>query len=73
MPPARPRAVRDYSSKFKLTPVRMSHEPGVQVKTVAAAPEIHAFTLSKWRKDARQGPKPCRLLAQVGNVENRGR
>jgi transposase len=47
--------VRKYSDEFKLTAVRMSQQPGIQVKTVAAALEIHPFMLSKWRKDARDG------------------
>ena len=55
MPRARPRALRKYSDEFKLTAVRMSHQPGILVKTVAAALEIHPFMLSKWRKDVREG------------------
>ena len=55
MPRSGPRAVRKYSDEFKLTAVRLSQQRGVQVKTVAAALEIHPFMLSKWRKDARDG------------------
>ena len=33
----------------------MSQQPGIQVKTVAAALELHPFVLSKWRKDVREG------------------
>ena len=55
MPRARPRAVQNYSDEFKPTAVRLSQRPGVQVKTVAVALEIHPFMLSKWRKDARDG------------------
>ena len=55
MPRSGPRAVRKYSDEFKLTAVRLSQQPGLQVKTVAAALEIHPFMLSKWRKDARDG------------------
>jgi transposase len=50
-----PRSVRRYSEQFKLTAVRLSQQPGIQVKTVAAALAIHPFMLSKWRKDARDG------------------
>jgi transposase len=50
-----PRTVRRYSAEFKLTAVRLSDQPGIQVKTVAAALAIHPFMLSKWRKDAREG------------------
>ena len=36
MPRSGPRAVRKYSDEFKLTAVRLSQQPGLQVKTVAA-------------------------------------
>src|SRR5919201_892165 len=55
MPRSGPRTVRRYSDEFKLTAVRLSQQPGIQVKTVAAALAIHPFMLSKWRKDARDG------------------
>ena len=55
MPRSGPRTVRRYSEEFKLTAVRLSEQPGIQVKTVAAALAIHPFMLSKWRKDARDG------------------
>ena len=55
MPRSGARAVRKYSDEFKLTAVRRSQQRGVQVKTVAAALEIHPFLLSKWRKDVRDG------------------
>ena len=43
MPRSGPRAVRKYSDEFKLTAVRLSQQPGLQVKTVAAALEIYPF------------------------------
>jgi len=55
MPRAGPRKVHRYTDEFKLTAVRLSQQPGVQVQTVAAALEIHPFMLSKWRKAARDG------------------
>jgi transposase len=55
MPRSGPRTVRRYSDEFKLTAVRLSQQPGIQVKSVAAALAIHPFMLSKWRKDAREG------------------
>jgi transposase len=55
MPRSGPRTVRRYSDEFKLTAVRLSQQPGIHVKTVAAALEIHPFMLSKWRKDVRDG------------------
>jgi transposase len=75
-----PRSVRRYSEEFKLTAVRLSHQPGIQVKTVAAALAIHPFMLSKWRTEAREGrlrgrarqaprPGPARELARLQQLE----
>ena len=44
-----------YSLEFKLTAVRLSQQPGIQVQAVAAALDIHPFMLSKWRKEVRLG------------------
>ena len=52
---AGPRKVRAYSREFKLTAVRLSQQPGIQVQAVAAALDIHPFMLSKWRKQVREG------------------
>jgi len=52
---AGPRKVRAYSREFKLTAVRLSQQPGLQVQAVAAALDIHPFMLSKWRKQVRDG------------------
>lgn len=80
MPRSGPRTVRSYSDEFKLTAVRLSQQSGIQVKTVAAALEIHPFMLSKWRKDVREGllrgkarkgppPGPAREIAQLQVLE----
>ena len=80
MPRSGPRAVRKYSDEFKLTAVRLSKQPGMLVKTVATALEIHPFMLSKWRKDVRDGlirgrapkappPGPAREIAQLQALE----
>ena len=50
-----PRSVRKYSDEFKLTAVRLSHRPGIQVRTVATSLAIHPVMLSRWRTDARDG------------------
>src|SRR4051794_21867096 len=82
MPRAGPRTVRKYSDEFKLTAVRLSQQPGIQVKTVAAALAIHPFMLSKWRKDARDGrlrgrmtkappPGPAREIARLQALEQK--
>jgi transposase len=44
-----------YSVEFKLTAVKLSHMPGVEVQTVAHALDIHPFMLSRWRKEVREG------------------
>jgi transposase len=44
-----------YSLEFKLTAVRLSEQPDIQVKAVAAALDIHPFMLSRWRKQVRDG------------------
>jgi len=80
MPRAGPRKVRRYSDEFKLTAVRLSQQPGLQVQSVAAALEIHPFMLSKWRKEVREGvlrgrvrpgprPGPAREIAQLQALE----
>jgi transposase len=80
MPRSGPRKVHRYSDEFKLTAVRLSQQPGIQVQTVAAALEIHPFMLSKWRKDVKDGrlrgrpPKappvgPAREIAQLQRLE----
>lgn len=82
MPRAGPRKVYKYSDEFKLTAVRLSQQPGMQVQTVAAALEIHPFMLSKWRKDVKDGrlrgrpPKappagPAREIAQLQALERK--
>ena len=80
MPKSGPRTVHRYTLEFKLTAVRLSQQPGMQVKTVATALEIHPFMLSKWRKDVRDGtlrgrarrlppPGPVRELKQLQALE----
>ena len=82
MPRSGPRKVHKYSDEFKLTAVRLSQQPGMQVQTVAAALEIHPFMLSKWRKDVKDGrlrgrppkappPGPAREIAQLQALERK--
>jgi transposase len=47
--------VHRYSVEFKLTAVKLSRMPGVEVQTVANALDIHPFMLSRWRKEVRDG------------------
>lgn len=53
--PIGPKKVQRYSVEFKLTAVKLSGMPGVQVQTVAHALDVHPFMLSRWRKEARDG------------------
>jgi len=80
MPRSGPRKIQEYSTEFKVTAVKLSQQPGVQVQAVAQALEIHPFMLSKWRKDARDGrlrgrarnappPGPTREIAQLQRLE----
>ena len=50
-----PRKIHRYSVEFKLTAVKLSHMPEVEVQTVANALDIHPFMLSRWRKEVRDG------------------
>ena len=52
---AGPRKVERYGDRFKATAVKLSSLPGVMVKDVAAALDIHPFMLSLWRKQVRDG------------------
>ena len=82
MPRSGPRKIYRYSDEFKLTAVRLSQQPGMQVQTVAAALEIHPFMLSKSRKEVKDGrlrgrpPKappagPTREIAQLQALERK--
>jgi len=55
MPRAGPRKVQAYTLEFKLKAVKLSQLPGIEVRAVADAPEIHPFMLLRWRKEAREG------------------
>ena len=52
---AGPRKVSRYGERFKATAVKLSCLPGVLIKDVAAALDIHPFMLSLWRKQVRDG------------------
>ena len=53
--PIGPKKVHRYSAEFKLTAVRLTRIPGVEVQTVAEALDIHPIMLSRWRTEAREG------------------
>jgi len=52
---AGPRKVDRYGDRFKATAVKLSGLPGVMIKDVAAALDIHPFMLSLWRRQVRDG------------------
>src|SRR6266542_6595951 len=53
--PIGPKKVHRYSVEFRVTAVKLSRMPGVEVQAVAAALDIHPFMLSRWRKEVRDG------------------
>lgn len=55
MAKAGPRKIARYGDRFKATAVKLSSLPGVLIKDVAAALDIHPFMLSLWRKQVRDG------------------
>ena len=55
MAKAGPRKVARYGDQFKATAVKLSSLPGVLIKDVAEALDIHPFMLSLWRKEVRDG------------------
>ncbi len=55
MAKAGPRKIARYGDRFKATAVKLSSLPGVLIKDVAAALDIHPFMLSLWRKQVREG------------------
>jgi transposase len=63
--PIGPKKVHRYSAEFKVTAVKLSHMPGVEVQTVAEALDIHPFMLSRWRREAREG----RLRGRAKRIE----
>ncbi len=69
--PIGPKKVHRYSVEFKLTAVKLSRMPGVEVQTVAEALDIHPFMLSRWRKEVRDGV--LRGRAKRVEVASRGR
>ena len=55
MAKAGPRKIAKYGEKFKATAVKLSSLPGVLIRDVAAALDVHPFMLSLWRKQVREG------------------
>lgn len=62
--PTQPKRVSQYSAEFKVSAVKLSKLPGVQVQHVAQALDIHPFMLSRWRKEYREG----RLRAKTSKL-----
>jgi len=50
-----PRKLYRYTDEFKLKAVKLTELPGVQVKDVAQALDVHPWMLSKWRTQASEG------------------
>ena len=62
-----PRKVARYGDRFKATAVKLSSLPGVLIKDVAHALDIHPFMLSLWRKQVRDGV----IVARSANLDVR--
>jgi len=62
---AGPRKVERYGDRLKATAVKLSSLPGVRIKDVAAALDIHPFMLSLWRKQVRDGV----IVAKSGKLD----
>ena len=58
--PIGPKKVHRYSIDFKLTAVKLSGMPGVQVRTVADALDIHPFMKRTSRLVLTERPLPFR-------------
>ena len=65
MPKPGLRKIKQYSSEFKVTAVKLSSIKGVQIQDVAEELDIHPFMLSRWRKEYREG----KIMARVGDVK----
>jgi len=52
--PTQPKRISQYSDEFKVSAVKLSRLPGVQVQQVAQALDIHPFMLSRWRTEYRE-------------------
>ncbi len=44
-----------YSDDFKVTAVKMANHPDIRTQDVASALDIHPVTLSRWKKQYREG------------------
>jgi len=76
--PIGPKKVHRYSVEFKLTAVKLSRMPDVEVQTVAQALDIHPIMLSRWRQEARVGrlkgrarrvPLPARPTREIKQLQ----
>ena len=54
MAKAGPRRIEKYGDRFKATAVKLSSLPGVQIRDMAAALDIHPFMLALWRRRVRE-------------------
>src|SRR5215470_6096325 len=73
-----PKKTQRYGVEFKRTAVLLSRRPGLEVKAVAEALDIHPFMLSRWRKEFREGrlrvpEERLRRPAKAGLVREIGR
>ncbi len=66
-----PKKTQAYGVEFKRAAVQLSHRPGIQVRAVAEALDIHPYMLSRWRKEFREGrlrPRGLKPDRRVGKA-----
>ena len=67
-----PKKTQRYGVAFKRTAVQLSRRPGLQVRAIAEALDIHPFMLSRWRKEFREGrlrvPRPTKPRQRVSKA-----
>jgi hypothetical protein len=63
-----PRSIRKYSDEFKLTAVQLSHQPGMQVRTVAACCSNERWKLSCLRDTACNASFSSRNSGRISRI-----
>jgi transposase len=55
VPKAGTKKIANYGDRFKATAAKLSSLPGVLLRNVTAAPDVHPLMRSLWRKQVREG------------------
>ncbi len=62
-----------YSNDFKVTAVKMANHPDIQTQDVATALRIHPVTLSRWKKEYREGRLRGKVHPDVQAITRMGK